>query len=76
MPNVLVRDLSDDVHAGLLRNAERRHQSLQQYLATELTHLAERRPVSEILDELEMREGGRVGFQQAVKDLAGERARR
>lgn len=76
MPNVLVRDLPDHVHAALLRNAERRHQSLQQYLAAELSHLAEHRPVSEILDDLEMRRGGRVGFRQAVEDLTDERARR
>ncbi|MEY2523470.1 MAG: antitoxin FitA, partial [Ilumatobacteraceae bacterium] len=40
MPNVLVRDLPDDVHASLQRRAEETGQSLQQYLATELTRLA------------------------------------
>lgn len=75
MPNVLVRDLPDDVHAALLRNAERRHQSLQQYLAAELSHLARHRAVSEILDDLDLRQGGRVGFRQAVEDLGEERAR-
>lgn len=53
MPSVLVRDGPDDVHAELQRKAEVRHQSLQQYLAVELRQLAERRSVSEILDEVE-----------------------
>ncbi len=75
MPNVLVRDVPDDVHAELLRKAAVRHQSLQQYLAAELRHLAERRSVSEVLDEVESRHGGHVGFAAAVADLDEERSR-
>lgn len=74
--NVLVRDISDDVHAALQRRAERRGQSLQQYLAGELRRLAERPTVEDVLDEVDRRRGGRVGFAQAVEDLAAERARR
>lgn len=77
MPNVLVRDLPDDVHRALQRKAEGRHQSLQQYLTAELRRLAEQRQVSEVLDEIEARRsGGRVGFDQAVDDLAEARAGR
>lgn len=77
MPNVLVRDVPDDVHAALQRKAEQRHQSLQQYLAAELRQLAERHQPSDVLDELEARDGGgRVGLRQAVEDLNDERARR
>lgn len=76
MPSVLVRDVPDDVHAELQRKAEVRHQSLQQYLATELRHLAERRSVSEVLDEIESQQGGHVGFAAAVVDLDEERSRR
>lgn len=76
MRNVLVRDVSDDVHAALQRRAARRHQSLQQYLAAELRELAERRPISEVLDEVEGEQGGRVGFQAAVQDLDEERSTR
>ncbi|MEB3062456.1 FitA-like ribbon-helix-helix domain-containing protein [[Mycobacterium] zoologicum] len=75
MPNVLVRDVPDDVHAALQRKAERRHQSLQQYLAVELRDLAERRSVSEILEEVETQHGGQVGLKTAVADLAEDRAR-
>jgi len=35
MTNVLVRDLSEETHRELLRRAEERGQSLQQYLAAE-----------------------------------------
>lgn len=76
MPNVLIRDLPDEVHTALQRKAERRHQSLQQYLATELRNLAAHRQISDVLDEVETRQGGRVGLRQAVDDLADERARR
>lgn len=76
MPNVLVRDVPDDVHAELQRKAEVRHQSLQQYLAVELRHLAERRSVSEVLDEVESQQGGHVGFAAAVIDVNEERSRR
>ena len=74
--NVLVRDIPDDVHAALQRRAERRGQSLQQYLAAELRRLAERPSIEDVLDEVDRRRGGRVGFAAAVGDLAAERARR
>lgn len=73
MPNLLVRDLPDEVHAALQRRAEQRGQSLQQYLAGELTRLAERPSLSDVLDRVERRRGGRVGFAQAARDLAQER---
>lgn len=76
MPNVLVRDVPDDVHAALQRKAERRHQSLQQYLAVELRKLAQHRSIEEILDEVETQRGGNVGLKTAVADLHEERKRR
>jgi plasmid stability protein len=76
MTNVLVRDIPEDVHAALQRRAELRGQSLQQYLAGELRRLAERPGVEEVLDRIDRRQGGRVGLQQAVEDLAQGRARR
>lgn len=75
MPNVLVRDVPEDVHTALQRRAEQRGQSLQQYLAGELRRLAERPSVDEVLDRIERRSGGRVGLQQATDDLAEERQR-
>jgi plasmid stability protein len=75
MPNLLVRDVPEDVHAALQRRAERRGQSLQQFLAGELRRLAERPSVDEVLDRIEGRTGGQVGLEQAADDLAEERAR-
>jgi antitoxin FitA len=75
MPNVLVRDIPEDIHAALQRRAERHGQSLQQYLAAELRRLAERPSIDEVLDRIDRQRGGRVGFRQAVEDLAEDRAR-
>lgn len=76
MANVLVRDLPEHVHAALQRRAERRGQSLQQYLASELRRLAEKPSLEEVLDRIEQRRGGSVGLRQAAEDLAAERDRR
>jgi hypothetical protein len=75
MSNVLVRDIPEDVHAALQRRAERRGQSLQQYLSGELRRLADRPSLEEVLDRVDRRQGGRVGLAQAVKDLAEDRTR-
>jgi hypothetical protein len=76
MPNVLVRDIPEGVHAALQRRAEQRGQSLQQYLVGELTRLVDRPTVAEVFDRIERRRGGQVGFAQAARDLSEERARR
>jgi hypothetical protein len=75
MPNILVRDIPEDVHAALQRRAERRGQSLQQYLSGELRRLADRPGLEEVLDRIDRRRGGRVGLAQAAEDLADDRAR-
>jgi antitoxin FitA len=76
MPNVLVRDLPDEVHAGLQRRAEAAGQSLQQFLASELTRLASTPTIDEVLARISRRRGGRVGFDRAVADLDDERGTR
>lgn len=76
MPNLLVRDVPEDVHAALQHRAERRGQSLQQYLSSELRRLAERPTTDEVLDRIERRSGGRVGLRQAAEDLSEERTQR
>ena len=75
MPNVLVRDVPEEIHAALQRRAAQRGQSLQQYLAGELKRLAEKPSLEEVLDRIDRRRGGRVGLAQAVDDLAAERPR-
>lgn len=76
MPSVLVRDVPESVHTVLQRRAEQRGQSLQQYLAGELTRLAEKPSLEEVLERIERHRGGRVGLGQAVADIAEERSRR
>jgi len=73
MPNVLVRDLPDPIHAVLQERAAARGLSLQQYLSGELRRLAERPAMDEVLARIERRSGGRIGFAEAVEDLAHER---
>jgi plasmid stability protein len=73
MPNVLVRDLPDDVHTALQRRATNAGQSLQQYLLGELTKLATRPTLGEVLDRAGSLSGGRVGLATAVEDLHTER---
>jgi hypothetical protein len=75
MPNVLVRDVPENVHAQLQARADQRGQSLQQYLAGELRRLAERPSMDEILARIAARKGGEVGLEQAVRDLAANRQR-
>jgi antitoxin FitA len=76
MPNILVRDVPDNVHAELQRRAEGRGQSLQQFLAGELARIALKPTLAEVFNRIERHEGGRVGLHQAVEDLSGERSRR
>ncbi len=73
MPNVLVRDLPDEIHAGLQRRAEAAGQSLQQFLACELTRLATTPTLNDVLERIGRRRGGSVGFDTAVRDLDDER---
>jgi hypothetical protein len=73
MPNVLIRNLPDGVHSQLQRRARSRGQSLQQYLVAELTRLAERPTIDEVLDRVERHRDGRVGLGRAVADLSEDR---
>lgn len=75
MPNVLVRDVPDDVHSQLQHRADQRGQSLQQYLVGELRRIAERPTMDEVLARIAGHRGGQVGLQQAVTDLSAERDR-
>jgi plasmid stability protein len=75
MANLLVRDLPDDVHAALQQRAKRAGQSLQQYVTRELTRIAHRPSLGEVLDRIERRAGGTVGLAKALDDLDEERSR-
>jgi plasmid stability protein len=53
MPNVLIRNVPEEVHAELQRRAEARGQSLQQYLADELRRLVATPTIAEWVDRVE-----------------------
>jgi plasmid stability protein len=74
MANLLVRDLPDDVHVALQQRAKREGRSLQQYVTRELTRIAQRPSLGDVLDRIERHTGGVVGLDQAVEDLAQERS--
>ena len=76
MPNVLIRDLPDDVHASLARRAQAAGQSLQQYLSDELTRVARTPTLNDVLSRIGERSGGQVGFQTAVDHLRKGRPNR
>ncbi|PRB07047.1 hypothetical protein CQ044_08210 [Microbacterium sp. MYb64] len=76
MPNVLIRDLDPAVHSVLSARAEARGQSLQQYLTAELTHLAERPTLTEVLTELGQRPPRHIPRETILKAIRdGRRGR-
>jgi len=75
MANLLVRDLPDDVHVALQQRAKREGRSLQQYVTRELTRIAQRPSLTDVLDRIERHAGGGVGLEQAAEDLLQERSR-
>jgi uncharacterized membrane protein YccC len=76
MPNVQVRDVPEEVHEALVRQAERAGQSLQQYLAAKLALIASTPTIDEVLDRIEHRSKGRLSREDAIAALESERARR
>lgn len=76
MPNVQIRDVPDDVHAALVRRAERAGQSLQQYLAARLAEIASAPTLEEVLDRIEARPKGRLSRGDVIDALTVDRARR
>jgi uncharacterized membrane protein YccC len=76
MPNVQVRDVPEEVHKALVRQAELAGQSLQQYLAAKLALIASTPTVDEVLDRIEDRSKGRLSGVDAIAALESERARR
>ncbi len=69
MPNVQVRDVPDEVHEALVRQAERAGQSLQQYLAAKLALIAATPTIDDVLDRIEQRELGELPAQSALRAL-------
>lgn len=75
MPNVQVRNVPEEVHEALVRQAELAGQSLQQYLAAKLALIAATPTIDEVLDRIEHRSKGRLSGEDAIAALETERAR-
>ena len=76
MPNVQVRNVPTEVHEALVRRAEQAGQSLQQFLAAQLTLIAVTPTVDEMLARLEDRPMGELTAADAIAALAEDRAGR
>jgi plasmid stability protein len=76
MPNVLIRDLPDEVHRVLLRRADQEGRSLQQYLTQAMTRLAAAPTLDDVLDFGARLHGGRVSLAEALVALTASRAER
>jgi plasmid stability protein len=67
MPNVLIRDVPDDVHAELVHRASNAGQSLQHYLKTELERLARTPTLEQVLARIEANGGdGEISLAKAA----------
>ncbi len=76
VPSVQIKDVPESTHAVLRQRAAAAHQSLQEYLRSRLIAEASRPTVEEVLDRAGERSGGSVSFEDAVKTVQGDRARR
>lgn len=76
MPNVQIRDVPEQVHAELVRRAERAGQSLQQYLSTQLAQIVATPTADEIWARIERRSMADLSASSAVEALDDERGRR
>ena len=76
MKSILIREVPQELHLQLKHRAKDRGQSLQQYLLGELTVLAERPTMAEVLKRIENRSLDKVDMESVVRDLDEERRRR
>ncbi|MEO7197609.1 MAG: hypothetical protein ABIZ50_03975 [Solirubrobacterales bacterium] len=76
MPNIQVRDVSEEVHRTLVRRAELAGQSLQQFLTAQLAAIAATPTLDEMLARIEARPKGRLSRHDTLATLDAERARR
>ena len=74
MPHIQIRNVPDDVHTELVRRAERRSLSLQQFLLDQLTRLTTRPDIDNVFDRLD-RMDHTIGFtmQDTVDAIRADR---
>jgi plasmid stability protein len=73
VPSIQVKNVPDHVHAVLRRRAAASGQSLQEYLLSRLCEDAESQTLDEVLDRIEHRTGGKLGFETATTLIRADR---
>jgi len=76
MPSVQIKDVPESTHAVLRQRAAAAHQSLQEYLLTQLVEQAKRPTVDEVLERAGGRAGGSAPLTVATRAVRGDRDRR
>ena len=71
--SILIRNVPDEIHLQLKWRAQCKGQPLQQYLLTELTTLAERPTMEDVLERISSRRMERVDMETILADLDEER---
>ncbi len=69
MKSILIREVPNELHLQLKHRAKTRGQSLQQYLLKELTALAQKPTMDEVLKRIENRSLAKVDMEIVVRDL-------
>ena len=69
MKSILIREVPNELHLQLKHRAKTRGQSLQQYLLKELTALAQKPTMDEVLKRIENRSLANVDMEIVVRDL-------
>ncbi len=76
MTNVQIRNVPDEIHKALVRRAAVAGQSLQQYLTAQLTELATKPTMDEVITRSESGPLGSLSSANAIDALDVDRARR
>lgn len=69
MKSILIREVPDEIRLQLKDRARSNGKSLQQYLLDELTRLAERPAMEEVLERIGSRDSGRIDMETVIRDL-------
>ena len=76
MPSIQIKDVPEETHDVLRRRAVAAHQSLQEYLRSQLIDQASRPTVDEVMERAAERTGGQVSFRAAARAVRADRDRR
>ena len=76
MATIQVKNVPDETHRVLRRRAVEAHQSLQEYLLSQLIAGAEQETLDEVLDRIGHRNGGNASLSSTTELIRGDRDRR